>query len=128
MPKPDAPVPERTTTVRAALHEALLGSALSARELSMRVGAPEKDVIEHLEHLQQSLRKKGERLVVKPAECLGCSHVFRDRTRLAGPGRCPRCQGEHIASPTFRIEPAPTPGPAPRRPRRARDDEDGDED
>jgi predicted Zn-ribbon and HTH transcriptional regulator len=107
VPKPVSSVPERAVTIRAALHEALLGRPLSARELSMRVSVSEKDIAEHLEHLERSVRSKGERLVVKPAECLGCGYVFKDRKRLADPGSCPRCQGEHIASPTFRIEAAP---------------------
>lgn len=99
--------PERGITPRAAIHEALLGGALSAHDISRRVGVSEKDVAAHLEHLEKSLRAKGERLVVKPAECLSCGYVFRDRKRLTSPGSCPKCQGEHVGSPTFRIEPKP---------------------
>ena len=92
------------TTPRAAIREALLGRAISAHEISVRVSVSEKDVATHLEHLEKSLRQKGERLVVAPATCLGCDFVFRDRKRLTSPGRCPKCSGEHIAAPTFRIE------------------------
>jgi predicted Zn-ribbon and HTH transcriptional regulator len=125
VPKPVTPVAERSVTIRASLHEALLGRPLSARELSMRVSISEKDVVGHLEHLQRSVRSKGERLVVKPAECLDCGYVFRDRKRLADPGSCPKCQAEHIASPTFRIEAAPAAQETKaKKPRRRADDED----
>src|SRR6185295_10037925 len=100
--KPPAAAPERSITPRAAIHEALLGGALSARDISSRAGVREKDVATHLEHLERSLKQKGERLVVKPAECLACGFVFRDRHRFTTPGSCPKCRSERIESPTFR--------------------------
>lgn len=102
--KPPAAAPERSTTPRAAIHEALLGSALTARDISARTGVREKDVAAHLEHLERSVKQKGERLVVKPAECLACGFVFRERQRFTAPGSCPSCRSERIAPPAFRIE------------------------
>jgi hypothetical protein len=115
--------------VRDALREALRGRPVSAHELSQRTSLPEKEVAGHLEHLQRSLRAHGERLVVKPAACLSCEHVFRDRKKLTDPGKCPACQGTHIAAPTFQIEAAPggEPKRAPRqRPPPEDDGEDGE--
>lgn len=102
--KPPATTPERAITPRAAIHEALLGGALTARDISSRVGVREKDVAMHLEHLERSLKQKGERLVVKPAACLECGFVFRERQRFTTPGSCPKCRSERIESPSFRIE------------------------
>jgi predicted ArsR family transcriptional regulator len=48
--------------VRAALRDALRAGPLTARELSARVGVPEKQVAGHLEHLGRSLKAAGERL------------------------------------------------------------------
>jgi hypothetical protein len=47
--------------VRAAIREALLGRPLSAHDISQRASLSEKDVAAHLEHLQRSLRARGER-------------------------------------------------------------------
>lgn len=104
--KPPSAVPERTMTPRAAVREALLGPPLGAHEISDRCGIPEKDVAAHLEHLQRSLKQRGERLIVAPATCLSCGFVFKTRTKLTSPGSCPSCRETHIASPMFRIEPA----------------------
>jgi predicted Zn-ribbon and HTH transcriptional regulator len=101
--RPDASS-ERQATVRAALREALRAGPLTARELSARVGIPEKQVAGHLEHLARSLRAARERLGVEPARCQACGFVFRKRDRLTRPSRCPVCRGEHLDAPRFAIE------------------------
>jgi len=93
--------------VRGALEAALAGApeqGLTARELSAAVGIPEKDVAEHLVHLEKSLNALGGRLEVLPAECLACGFVFKDRHRFTAPGSCPKCKSERIAPPAFHIE------------------------
>ncbi len=102
--KPPPASPERTMTPRAAVREALLGPPASAHEISHRAGIPEKDIAEHLDHIERSGKARGERLIVKPAECLSCGYVFRGRTRHTSPSACPSCRETHIASPMFRIE------------------------
>ncbi|HEV8309651.1 MAG TPA: transcriptional regulator [Methylomirabilota bacterium] len=92
-------------TVRSALRDALRTGSLTARELSARVGIPEKQVAGHLEHLDRSLRAAGERLHVEPACCLDCGFVFRKRDRLSRPSRCPVCRSEHLDGPRFAIVP-----------------------
>lgn len=90
-------------TPRQALRRILATGPHTALELSARVGLREKDVAAHLEHLQRSLRHGDERFVVEPARCLDCGYAFRDRARLARPSACPRCRGQHLAAPVFRI-------------------------
>jgi predicted ArsR family transcriptional regulator len=51
---------ERTQTVREAIREELLRGPATARELSERISIREKDVAEHLEHLEKSLRARGD--------------------------------------------------------------------
>lgn len=106
--RPAAPtVPrERTETVRASLREALAtaGGPLTARELSHRVGIPEKEVATHLLHLRQSLKAEGRRLAITPAECLACGFRFEKRDRMTKPGRCPDCDSERIDPPLFAVE------------------------
>ena len=89
--------------MRAALRDALRAGPLTARELSARVGVPEKQVAGHLEHLGRSLKAAGERLRVEPARCLDCGFVFRKRDRLSRPSRCPVGRSEHLDAPRFAI-------------------------
>jgi predicted Zn-ribbon and HTH transcriptional regulator len=99
------PVPkERSETLRKSLLEELGRGPLTARELSARVGLGEKEVAPHLEHLERSLRGRGEQLVVTPAKCMGCGHEFTDRRALTKPSRCPECRGERIEAPRFKVE------------------------
>jgi len=102
-PDPPPSATERQVTVRAALRQALRTGPLTARELSGRVGIPEKQVAGHLEHLGRSLRATGERLHVEPARCRECGFVFRKRDRLSRPSRCPVCRSEHLDAPRFSI-------------------------
>lgn len=110
MPRPPTPRPDvREATVRRSLHDALRAGGATARDLSRDVGIPERDVAEHLRHLERSVRHAGERLVVDPPVCLACGFTFtrRDRHRYTRPGRCPRCHERRISLPVFRIEAAP---------------------
>jgi predicted Zn-ribbon and HTH transcriptional regulator len=94
----------RGETVREAIRRSLLGGPATTRDLSGEVGVREKDVAEHLAHLQKSLAHRGERLVVTPAACIACGFAFRERERLSRPGACPKCRSTRIDPPTFRIE------------------------
>ena len=95
---------ERDQTPRARIASVLREELVTARELSQRVGVSEKDVTSHLEHLARSARGVGERMVIAPAACLGCSYAFSDRERFSKPGRCPRCRGTHISPPRFALD------------------------
>jgi len=101
----EPPVPaERGETLRQGLLDELRHGTLSTRELSARLGVRERDITPHLEHLQRSLRARGERLTVLPATCRGCDYVFEDRRALHKPSRCPKCRSERIEAPRFRVE------------------------
>lgn len=97
----------RGTTVRAAIEEALATApeaGLTAKELSSAVGISEKDVAEHLTHLEKSLKASGGKLEVLPAECVACGFIFKDRKRFTRPGACPECRATRIDPPAFRVE------------------------
>ncbi len=94
---------ERHATVRSALRQVLRERPLTARELSARVGISEKDVFGHLEHLARSLRHSSERLRVEPAQCLACGFVFKERTRLRKPSKCPVCRSQRMDPSRFII-------------------------
>ena len=94
---------ERRVTIRSELRRVLRDAPRTARELSARVGISEKEVVGHLAHLARSLRQSGERLHVEPTRCLACGFVFKDRTRLDKPSRCPECKSERLAPSRFVI-------------------------
>jgi predicted Zn-ribbon and HTH transcriptional regulator len=102
----EPPIPgERYETVRKQLVTVLgYGEALSARELSGEVRVREREVFNHLAHIQKSLEQSGRTLAVTPARCLKCGFVFAKRERLTRPGRCPACRETHIEEPRFSIK------------------------
>jgi len=60
---------------------------------------------EELRHVERTARRHGKRLKVTPPRCGDCGFDFPGRARkhLHVPGRCPKCQGERIEPPTFRV-------------------------
>lgn len=106
-PKEPAVPEERAETLRQSLLDELRGHPVTARDLAARLGLRERDVTPHLEHLERSVRARGERFTILPASCRGCGYEFEDRRALTRPSRCPRCRGERIEAPRFLIEPAP---------------------
>jgi transcriptional regulator len=107
---PDEPIPDPATstsplTVRQQLMRLLTGAQRSASELAGMIGAPEREIEAHLAHVVRSLAKdRTRRFLLEPSRCHDCGFVFRERTRLTTPGRCPACRSEGIAPPRFGIE------------------------
>jgi len=100
---------ERGATLRQELVymlEGVLGSGgMTARELALALRITERDVVDHLGHVQRSLVSHGQRrLVMVPSECNRCGFVFRDRIRLGKPGKCPECRSTSVTEPAFRVE------------------------
>jgi hypothetical protein len=95
--------PERHETIRRQIVEFIEDRAFSAREISGSVGISIKEVYEHLEHIHKSLVKKEHHLSITPAECKKCGFVFKKRSRLNKPGKCPVCRSESIEEPLFSI-------------------------
>ena len=103
--KPKEPFipPERQETVRQKIVSVIESQTLSAKEISSDVMVSEKEVYEHLEHIQKTLNKRERHLTITPAECKKCGFVFRKRDRLKKPGKCPVCRSESISDPLFSI-------------------------
>lgn len=95
---------EAEGTLRERIRALLRRGPATARDVSREVGIQEKEVPDHLGHLQRSARAHGERLVLEPAECLECGFAFTRRARYRRPSRCPRCRSARISLPRFWIE------------------------
>ena len=97
-----APSP-RNATVRDELRRCLRLGWASALQLSSSVGLPEKAIPDHLEHLRKSAPAAGERFEVEPARCTDCDFEFDARQKLTRPSKCPKCRGQRIEAPRFRL-------------------------
>jgi len=100
--EPYVPV-ERQETIRQKIISLLDGKILSAKEISADVMASEKEVYEHLEHIQRTINKKEHNLIITPAVCKKCGFVFKKRDRLKKPSKCPVCRSELIQEPLFSV-------------------------
>lgn len=91
-------------TIRRQIIEMLKENEMSALDLSQAVGLKEREVYEHLDHIKRTISGKGESFIVTPPSCLKCGFIFKERSRLTKPGRCPQCKGTRLTRPTYRIE------------------------
>jgi len=81
----------------------LKAGAYTARDISRLLGIKEKEVYEHLPHVEKSLGNSVT-IIREPARCLDCGFAFAKRTRFTTPGRCPQCRSESIVPPVYGIE------------------------
>jgi hypothetical protein len=88
-------------TIRQSIIEMLGQEALSALELSVKLGIKGKEITYHLEHIRSSIKPK--KFLIEPSYCKNCGFKFAKRDRLTPPSRCPRCKGEYIEDPRFSI-------------------------
>jgi predicted Zn-ribbon and HTH transcriptional regulator len=78
---------------------------MTTDQLARMLGIPERQVEEHLAHVVKTVaRDRSRRFILEPSTCLDCGFMFRDRTRLTRPTRCPQCRSEGISVPRYRIE------------------------
>ncbi len=92
-------------TPRQRIMDLLMVTPLSSRRLAEIVGISERQVEDHLSHIVKSVTR--DRLLqfrLEPSECQDCSFVFRHRSRITRPSRCPRCRSEAITEPRYSIE------------------------
>ena len=95
----------QTHTVRQRIAELLRESELTAHEISRQASVAERDVAEHLRHLEHSLLHSGERLRVLAPHCVKCDFAFDHREKHGRPSRCPRCKSERVSKARFSVVP-----------------------
>lgn len=92
-----------TRTLRQQIVALLQTREMTPRQLAQALDLKEKELGDHLNHIQRSLAAQGRKLRVRPAECPTCGYVFRNRRRLAAPSRCPECKATRLEPPAYRI-------------------------
>lgn len=73
----------------------------SAQGLANHFRMELKFIVEDLAHIKRSVKPR--KLVITPAQCKGCGFVFKERSRIKRPSRCPQCKHERIQESLFRI-------------------------
>ena len=91
-------------TIRQQIVALLEARPMTPRELAQAMGLKEKELDDHLAHIQRSLVSKRKKIRVRPAECPTCGYVFDNRRRLAPPGRCPACKATRLEPPAYWID------------------------
>ena len=95
--------PERTPRQR--IIELLTNARMTTHQLAPMLGIPEQQVEEHLAHVVKTVaHDRSRRFILEPSICLDCGFMFRDRTRLTRPSRCPQCRSEGISAPRYGID------------------------
>jgi predicted Zn-ribbon and HTH transcriptional regulator len=88
-------------TIRQNIIFLLSGQELDARDLSQELGLKEKEIYEHLVHVERSVAASRGRFVITPSQCLLCGYVFEDRRRLIAPAAV-----RSAGAPSFKIPPS----------------------
>lgn len=88
-------------TIRQQIIDLLGAGEANLRDISQGVGISEKEVVDHLAHIERSGRRQGKKLMETPCRCISCGFVFEKRRRFTKPGRCPVCRNTHIRPARF---------------------------
>ncbi len=73
-------------------------------ELIMELEIYDKRIlINDLQHIERSLKRLSQKLIMNPAQCQDCGFTF-DKKRIKYPSKCPKCKGQRIISPQFKIK------------------------
>lgn len=75
---------------------------LSAQQISNQFKVELKEILEDLGHIKISIRPK--KLISKPAFCKYCSFIFKERSKVKKPSKCPKCKSEWIQPQLFSIK------------------------
>jgi hypothetical protein len=74
----------------------------TAQELANYYKVELWEIIEDLKHLAKSVRPSFE-LRMFPACCKKCRFIFKERSKIKSPSKCPRCKSMWIQAPLFEI-------------------------
>jgi predicted Zn-ribbon and HTH transcriptional regulator len=104
---PSATMLRPEQTVRQRIMDLITDAFCSSRQLAELTGISERQVEDHLSHIVKSVaRDHSRRFLLQSSACHKCGFMFRKRTRLTRPSRCPACRSESISPPSYKIEAA----------------------
>ncbi len=89
-------------THRQQIIELLKQNKQTAQQLANYFQCELKEIIEDLQHIEKTIKPK--KLKIDPAYCRSCNFVFKERSKISKPSKCPRCKSEWIEAQMFWIE------------------------
>ena len=89
-------------TRRQQIIEILQQDKQTAQQLANYFQTELKEIIEDLQHIEKSIKPL--KLKITPAYCRSCDFVFKERSKVSKPSKCPRCKSEWIEAQMFCIE------------------------
>lgn len=88
-------------TRREEIIEILSERAESVHQLANHYKVELNEILEDLGHIAKSVKPR--KLKQIPARCKHCDFVFKERSKVKKPSRCPSCRSERIQVQLFRI-------------------------
>lgn len=88
-------------TRRKEIIEILKKEPKSAQELANYYRIEMFEIIDDLEHIKKTV--KPQNFKIYPAQCMYCGFVFKERSKIKSPTKCPKCRNERIQAMKFRI-------------------------
>jgi predicted Zn-ribbon and HTH transcriptional regulator len=76
---------------------------MDARGLSAALTVKEKEIYDHLVHVERTVASGQRRFIIHPSNCIACGFEFSKRRRLTRPSRCPKCKSARLSQPLFEI-------------------------
>lgn len=89
-------------TRRQQIMEMLSREPISLQHLANHFRVEMREISDDVKHIRLSIKGRAD-LVMQPAQCRQCGYVFRGRSRVKRPSRCPRCKHERIMPSLFSI-------------------------
>ncbi len=81
----------------------LLENAMSVTDIARLMEMHPREVEDDIRHLLKSVKHKGYRARVTPAQCRKCGFTF-GQDKLRKPGKCPLCHATWISEPKLSLE------------------------
>ena len=89
-------------TRRQEIIEMLEKQPMSISQLANLYKMKIEELLEDFPHIRKTIHPR--RLKIIPAVCRKCGFVFKERTKVRAPSKCPRCRSEWIEEPMFKID------------------------
>ncbi|MBN2111761.1 transcriptional regulator [Candidatus Woesearchaeota archaeon] len=89
-------------TRREEIAELLKQRPWTPKELVEYFGCTMAEIIEDLEHVRRSTQPPL-MFRFKPPMCRNCGFLFKERSKMKPPSKCPRCRGEGIEEARYMI-------------------------
>jgi predicted Zn-ribbon and HTH transcriptional regulator len=101
--KKDRAPRERSATIRQDIIELMKLGPVTPFELSGMLRVSEREAAFHLAHALETASGKY-RIEITPAHCKSCGFVFRDRSKVTKPSRCPHCKATRVEAAAYYIK------------------------